>query len=298
MLPTGLFALVVVSCSSSSLFATGDPPDPLVALNASVRKAYQRARVESLAKLGPVVLVNGDSLVLIQGTVRTPSPIDSSRYHSLKTVAHAALGVFLILNGYDLERLPQPQQDELRQLRSLIPGAKAALAKYEFTDEQRRRQERILSECDAFINDVLFWQRSDPKELTEFCRKMRPLVLANAADAAKDQIDAFHKQMCDWKKQLTADEWRKLRVVIQGSQMPRKGNLAVQYFAKLLAESGEGPRIIYAEGLFETQSALNLLGTHILDSRVAQSFFNDSRRMDRDLLSDAASEYLKKLVLD
>jgi hypothetical protein len=221
-----------------------------------------------------------------------------AKYHSLKMVSHAAMGVFLILNRQEQDRLLQAQQDDLRQLRSLILEARNGLGKYEFPEEQRLRQERILEDCASFIRVVLDRGACDPKELTSFCRNMGPLVLANAADAAKDQIDAFHIQMSEWRRQLPPEEWRKLHVVIQGSQMPRKGNLAVQYFAKLLGVSGEGPRIIYAEGLFETQSALNLLGTHRLDSQVAVSFFNDPSRMDRDLLSDAAAEYLKKLPLD
>jgi len=41
------------------------------------------------------------------------------------------------------------------------------------------------------------------------------------------------------------------------------------------------------------QKALNLLATHQLDSEIAVAFFNDPERMERDLLSDAAAEYLK-----
>ncbi len=83
-----------------------------------------------------------------------------------------------------------------------------------------------------------------------------------------------------------------------GSQMPRKDNLAVQYFARLLGETGEGRRIIYAEAIFDEHRALNLLGTHLLDREIAASFFDDPLRMNRDLLGDAAAEYLRTLKID
>jgi hypothetical protein len=70
----------------------------------------------------------------------------------------------------------------------------------------------------------------------------------------------------------------------------------VQYFARLLGQSGEGRRIIYAESLFEEPRALDLLATHLVDSRIGVEFFNDPERMKRDLLSDAAQQYLPILL--
>jgi hypothetical protein len=67
---------------------------------------------------------------------------------------------------------------------------------------------------------------------------------------------------------------------------------ATQYFARLLGENGEGKRIVYAESIFEESRALNLLGAHLLDTRIGSAFFDDAGRMHRDLLSDAAREYL------
>jgi hypothetical protein len=79
-----------------------------------------------------------------------------------------------------------------------------------------------------------------------------------------------------------------------GSAMPRQGQIVVQYFAKLLGEPGEGRRIIYAEGLWTEDRALDLLGKHLLDGAIGRDFFGDDRRMMRDLLADAAKEYLAR----
>ncbi len=77
--------------------------------------------------------------------------------------------------------------------------------------------------------------------------------------------------------------------------MPRRNNLAVQYFARLLGEKGEGKRIIYAEALFDESKALKLLGTHRIDTRLGEDIFDEPLYMHRDLLSDAAKNYLDEL---
>src|SRR5262249_7626387 len=158
---------------------------------------------------------------------------------------------------------------------------------------QRRRQQTIVEETLRYLKDAE--KAVKPEDRTAFARKMAPLVLANSTDAAKSQIDGLHRQMTAWRAELPPEEWKSLKVVVTGGQMPRAGNLAVQYFAWLLGEQGEGKRIVYAESIFDETKALNLLGTHRLDADVGAAFFNDDRRMHRDLLSDAATEILKSM---
>ena len=76
---------------------------------------------------------------------------------------------------------------------------------------------------------------------------------------------------------------------MQGVQTPRVENAAVQYFARLFGEtSGEGRRVVYAEGLWDEEKALNLLGTLRLDGKLSVAVFNDPFRMYRDILADVA----------
>ena len=112
--------------------------------------------------------------------------------------------------------------------------------------------------------------------------------MANCGAAARAQLLATHRQVAAWKKDLTAEEWAGLVVVVQGAQTPRAENAAVQYFARLLGEPGEGGRVVYAEGLWDEEKALNLLGTRRLDGKLAVAVFNDPGRMFRDILADAA----------
>ena len=50
---------------------------------------------------------------------------------------------------------------------------------------------------------------------------------------------------------MSPEERRRLTVIVTGRALPRKDNLAVQYFARLLGLSGEGDRLIYAESVVD-----------------------------------------------
>jgi hypothetical protein len=60
--------------------------DPLTELNDRSRAAYRRAREGALARTGPVVLVQGDDLVLKYGQQRLVTRTTPDEYHVLKTV--------------------------------------------------------------------------------------------------------------------------------------------------------------------------------------------------------------------
>ena len=72
----------------------------------------------------------------------------------------------------------------------------------------------------------------------------------------------------------------------------------MQYFARLLGESGEGRRALHAEGPGAEQRALDLPGTRLVDEGLGATFFGDPARLHRDLLCDAAKEALDELFRD
>jgi hypothetical protein len=101
--------------------------------------------------------------------------------------------------------------------------------------------------------------------------------------------------MQGYRARLSDVDWKKLRVIVQGSQQVRKGHVALQYFARLLGEPGEGARIIYAEAIFDEEKALALLGTKDIDAQVGQDIWGEPKRLHQDLLGPAARAYLDEL---
>ena len=267
--------------------------DPLIDLNQAFREAYARCRERLVNRSGPIILVEGDSLVLLHNGKRREAKVVPDVYHTLKAVSHVPLAVYVMLVPLKNAPLDKECLEGLRAYRERVVQAEPSLKNRGLSEDTLTRQQEIIRAALRFLDFALDKKQVTADELCKFTHDLGSKLLANAADAARAEMDALDKQVRGWRATLPADEWQKLHVVIMGSALPRQGNLATQYFAHLLGEKGEGRRIVYAESIFEESCALNLLGTHLLDTRIGSAFFDDAERMHRDLLSDAAREYFK-----
>jgi hypothetical protein len=275
-----------------------DSPDPLITLNDASRIAYRLAKDAALARTGPVIFVEGDDLVLKRGAERSKVRFIPDIYHVMKAISHVALAIDVTLAAHaDDHPLGDDVLKDLREYRGLLPPVVERLATSGLDGEDREREKTILAECAAFLDSVIERRAGSQADRMAFARRMWPLITTNAGSAARAALDSLHRQVSLWKGRLSPEEWNRLTVVVMGAQMPRKGNLAVQYFSRLLGEPGEGRRIVYAEALFDEPRALDLLATRLVDTQVGIDFFNDPLRMHRDLLSDAAGEYLPILIV-
>lgn len=298
---TWLIATAVAIPVGSSLTASLDSrageaqagrDDALGAMNALFRSGYRAARVETLRRLGPVILVRSDHLTLRDGDRVLEAPVTIPQYHQLKAVAHIPLAIFVILSPWPEGALAEGPGADLESLRRAIEAARPELATCGFTADQLARQRDIVERSLGFIEGVRAAKSYSRTGLDAFARGCGPLVLANATDAARLQIAAYDRCLKPWRESVGPERWKDVRVVVVGRQTPRKGNVAVQYFARLLGVDGEGPRLVYAEELSGDEAAIDLLGTHLLDREAARAFFGDPERLERDLLSDGAAEAL------
>jgi hypothetical protein len=136
----------------------------------------------------------------------------------------------------------------------------------------------------------------DKAALAGFGRAIAPLMLANGSDAARLQLDGLHAAFEPWRQQLSPEEWQRLYVLVLGSRMPREGNLQFSYFAFALGKAAlDQQRLVYTEGVTNPAAATQLLATMVMDRGLAETFFDDRLRMDRDLLADAAQAHLLKM---
>lgn len=276
------------------------PPTPtldhLGRANEQFRELHRLHRGEAVAKTTPVVVVNGDELVLHFRGAREVVSYLPPLFHELKAYAHVPLAAYLAsgLNG----------SAELTKLADRMNELSEELKKRDYPPEVKARQKKLLDETAAFLEVCRkTWSDKKPqvddKMRHEFAAKLRTPIAENVKETAKIQIDALDAQMSKWRKStMTEAEWKQLRVIVVGSAMPRVKNLAVQYFAWLLNEPVDdrlSKRIIYAEGLFDESKALNLLGTHIVDEDIGRAFFQEKTRMRRDLLGDDAEAILEKM---
>src|SRR5207302_2388812 len=109
----------------------------------------------------------------------------------------------------------------LKEYRDILAAAGPAAETCGFDPDTLARQKRIIARGLAFIDAVLQDGRVSADELAKYCRASRQDVLANAAAAARAQLVATHRQVMEWKKDMTALEWGSLTVIVQGMQTPR-----------------------------------------------------------------------------
>ncbi len=285
--------------AQSSTPAVQSPDEALVAANASFRAEYAVTRAEMLHDCGPVIVVyEGDRVALLNKGVRTEMKFAPPTDALFKGVAHMPLGVFGALVRHGDEALTPARVEELRRHRQLLAAARAGFISAGFPSASLQRQYRIADESLAMLDAVIASGRADSKQLHAFTRRMGPLVLENIGEAARGQIDGLHARVSEFRRQLSEAEWRQLHVVVIGIHMAREGELATQYFLRLLGEPAEGGRVVYAESLFDEPKALESLGVHLIDARAGLAFFGSGRRMHRDVYADATQAYLDVLGIE
>jgi hypothetical protein len=267
----------------------------LTALNDAFRAAYADARSRVLKASGPTLIVNGDNFSLLHGGQRVEANVGTPIYDPVKTIAHIPLAIYVTLTPGD-GGVGDDRLRTLAGLRELIPPAEASLDALKLSAATLARQKRIVAASVAFLDEVTRQHEFARSLLLEFTRRMAPLVMQNVTEATRAQLDATHARVSAWRRDMSPQEWNQLHVLIIGPHMPREKLVVTQYFLRLLHEPGEGRRVVYAESLWEEPQALALLGTHLLDGGVGEAFFGDYMRMHRDLLGDAASQYLPDLL--
>jgi hypothetical protein len=271
--------------------------DPLVTLNNAFRGEYSRAKTEALAKVGPLIIIEGTMAVLVRDGKKTEAEIQPPIYQALKAVAHIPFAVFLMFDQSNFGGLTDARVAQLRDYRKLIVDARSSLEDRGFSETQLQRQKKIIDDSLAFLDAAIENRQVQKTALDEFARQMTPVLLENVDEAAKVELDALHSHVTEWRHRMTPDEWKALHVVVMIAHMPRDEELTVQYFQRLLDEHAEGHRIICAEGLWEEPGALELLATHLIDGAAGVAFFGDYMRMHRDLLADAARAYIQNTLL-
>ncbi len=297
-LAAGALALSLAACASTA--PNGASPaapgkDALTALNDTFRATYRETRAWRLARLDPIIVVQFDDLHLVRAGQTRTEKFTPAIYHEYKAIAHIPLALYAKLAPLPGRPFEKPTLDWLTMYLKQVQAAGASLdGRPGWTPEQLRLHKKIVADSVAFIEKIGRAEKVADEELTAYTRAMRPLVLASADAAARVQLDGLHALVNKWRAEL-GPRWTHVDVVVLGPKQPRVGNLQYAYFQRALGRGAEGRRLWYAEGVFDKDGGLNLLGTILIDRGASLAFFNDPVRLERDLLADAAARHLDRL---
>jgi hypothetical protein len=265
-------------------------------MNDTAISIYQDAKRRFLAQADPVVIAGGASVLIRHhgGERRVGQTPDA--YHVLKAIGHVPRSIWAALSPAleDLDR-EEEWRTKLTQLRNGVETALRALPQTGLPQPAAARADNTLHSALRLIDRYLAHGAPSREELQREIREFVPALLADAADAARDQVEAIDRDVRPWWNALSQDERQRAMVVVLGAKTARSGNLVFGYFINLLGVAETGHRVVYAESIFDDNGAYGILATMLTDRRLSVDFFADERRMERDLLADGAQAVLLQL---
>ena len=283
------------------------PNEPFASINVSFHETYTRLVEQVLAELGnrvPVVVLIGDDATLLCDGREQREQFIPGRYHELKALGHLAFGVQLTLMANGNGRLSELTTKELHEKREQIREIHAIINATPISascSPTMKPPAELLCRARALVDRVLEEGAVDFDRLREHIRALASHALETAQLAVCIELEQLHALLARWRNDLGEKRWAGMYVVICGAHQPRYREAACQYFGRLLhqAESSAAERedrLVYAEGLCDVDSTLDLLARHIVDQRASNLLFGDRRRLQEDLLADAASTEVRKLL--
>jgi len=273
-------------------------------LNDAFHHNYNQAIQCSYETLGrrntPIIVVSGDHVTLFFDGKQETVSIIPDLYQKVKSISHVSFGIYITLANNRIGSLADDVRADLTEQLMLIERGLSILEKLEIPNDFISLQRNTLTTAAEIVRDVLDKGVIEEEPLLKFGRSSAILYLDNAALAARLELDALHKVISRWQNQVGPVSWKKVYVVICAAHQARYRETTKQYFQRLLDESeGLGAnfenRVIYAEQIHDNEAALQLLARHLVDQRTSKSLFGDRTRLQEDLMSDGAAEYLKVL---
>ena len=297
-----LYGLIIAFAFCFTLLGgeqTPPPADPRTAclaqlerMNGEFRGNYAAARAALLASEGPILLLAGDEIVLLHNSQRTAVTYVPPEYHALKSISHVPLWAYVMLRDTVDRPWDRATTMTVRNFRSTLHESRESLTEAAFPAGTIDRQLHILNHALNLADTALAKSSLTRAQFIAYCRAAAPDLWANVADVTRLELVALDAQVQNFRQELGTEDWARVRVVVEGAHTPRAGNLAMQYFRRILGPDVDDNRLVYAENAFDETKALNVLGTVRQDIGVGEAFFGDPKRMLRDLLADSTSQWL------
>lgn len=274
-------------------------------LNQAFHESYNNLIHRTFERLGkehtPVIIMAHEEVMLFHMGEQETINVIPELYHQLKGIGHVSFGVYVTLadNGYG--ELREDIRGNLEQQRYLIERGLSYLDVEPLPMKLMPTHRKMLETALEIIDEVLADGMVVEEKVLEYGQKSAPWYLEGASIGARLEIDELHETVMNWKAQMGAENWENIYVVVCAAHQGRYREATLQYFQRLLHEAeGSGAemedRVIYAEHIEEPKAAMDLLARHLVDQRASVDLFGSCTRLQRDLMSDGAHEYLVELL--
>jgi hypothetical protein len=268
-------------------------PGGLRSLDEQFHGAYAQRRAAA-ARCAPVLVLLGDTLTLFDADRRSEYLATARDMQIIKVAAHVPVGIFAVLQGLAAREaaLDALTTQRLSEMRSAMHASRGAASQLDAA--ARADVEAVLNASVSFLERALARDCAPGAELSQFAAQLGPQLLRLTEHATRLELAALHAAVEAALQTLDARARAKLEVVVAGVHQARARSLGLQYFQRRFGEAaGEEQRVAYAEAASDVGKARELVGTRRLDRAIAGAFFGDQKRLQRDVLGDAAARQLE-----
>jgi hypothetical protein len=258
--------------------------------NQVFHEAYGGAR-DGVRDQVPVLVVLPTELALHHQDQRRAFPYTRPAFAQAKSAAHIAVALFALTCAESKGK--QARAGIGRLLQHISAALEVApCAKGEPVNEA---VQELLERCLGFAR-AANGQVPSEQLRQQFASDAGPRILHITELATREQIAGLHEAAEASLRALSPEDQARLQVVVVGDHQARARSLGMQYFKhRLHEEPGVDQRVTYGENITDEEEALSLVATRRLDKRIAQAFFGDENRLERDVLGDAAKRCLDKM---
>ncbi len=277
-------------------------------VNDAFHGAYDDVRTRAELD-APVLIVLADVLVLVHHKRRRELPLTPPMFTVVKSVAHAPVALHALLHrhadrtldGATLERVAALEALLARATRDVGAESSGAAdgAEPRPVDHMAEDMRAVLRLTAQMAAKAIAEKRVSAEALASFARETGAALLRLTEDATRLQLEALHARVEEAVVDLSAADRARLEVVVIGAHQARTRSYGMQYFQKRFGEkAGVEDRVAYAEAVETEEEAVALVGKRRLDRAIARAFFGDAKRLQRDVLGDAAAHVLRTMQLD
>ena len=262
-------------------------------LNQHMHQALRSATRYARSDVGPLIIFEEGKMKLLKQNkeVAAFSILPPLEYQQLKVVGHVFFVTAIQLQRADLGE--EERAGWVAAMRGDLGLAMKELNAIGLSPALLESQKNLLQGTLTLLDEA---QKAQPstQRLKRYINESLPLIWIGARRSASLHLEVIHAQAKRLMALLNQEERQSVRAHLYGGRGARRDNLVIQYLSWLFGEGTgrESDRIVFSENIQEHNRALDMFAKYSVESQLALFIFDDSQRLDRDLLGDVTREIL------
>ena len=298
LIGTGLLLAVIPQLAQAESEETGSPHDAASAFDQVMLDLYQAGQDRLLAETRPLLVVDDNNLTLITDNGRKVVRYIPDLYEDLKSLSHVILGVLGAVT-------PWPKDDaamdrlikDFEAIKTAMETVEPRISQMNLDPTQIAEMKQVLTAARSLVDTTLSKRDLTPEAVADFVNSTRIAWLAAARVAEDAKLRNLHKAVTELQQTVPEGAWRDhLVVAVEGASFVKVNNVVIQYFQRVMPDAFAMGRVIYAENIDSTDTAVDHVGDVLMQERIGQWTFSAPDRMRENFLGYDAGTILDEIL--